>query len=153
MDAPTFLGLEPLIINRLIESPLTDLGVRVLAVKDFGSVAESSLPKPSVRVAFVGHRILADNGPVAPGWARVEQTWLIVPAVRNVREMQTGAAAREDISPLIDIAFDALDGWPPGNGFGVLTSVTPGAAPSVYEGSLFVPLAFTSTFRRRRTCA
>ncbi|MDR0717518.1 MAG: hypothetical protein LBF50_08890 [Azoarcus sp.] len=151
-DCVTFLGLEPRIIERLARSGLPDDGVKILSIADVADATEQSLPKPSVRVAFGGYTIVQDATPLPPGWARIEQTWLVVPAVRNVREMTTGVAARHDASNLIDRVFDALEGWNPGDGYGVLKAATPGYRPVALDGSLYVPLAFTSTFRRHTTC-
>jgi hypothetical protein len=151
-QAVTFLGLEPRIIERLRRAGLEDDGVWILSIAEVADATEQSLPKPSVRVAFGGHSIVQDAAPLPPGWVRIEQTWLAVPAVRNVREMASGAAARHDISRVIDRVFDALEGWNPGGGYGVLRAATPGYRPVALDGSLYVPLAFTSTFRRQTTC-
>jgi hypothetical protein len=149
--APTWLGLEPLIIARL-EPVSVPLNAAVLSVADLAGVLERDLPKPSVRVVYGGHQIVRDDKPLPPGWALIEQTWIVVPAVRNVRDIRSGAAGRADASPLIDAAFDALDGWAPGGGYSPLKSITPGLRPATVEGCTFVPLAFTSRFRRSQTC-
>ncbi|MDR2091927.1 MAG: hypothetical protein LBP58_01180 [Azoarcus sp.] len=70
-----------------------------------------------------------------------------------MREMHTGAAARQDVSGIVDYILDTLDAWNPGNGYGVLRAATPSFAAVALEGSLYIPTAFTSTFRRSTLCA
>lgn len=149
----TFLGLEPLIVARLEALVRDALSVHVLSTADLAATTEASLPKPSVRVAYGGHRIIQEAAPLPPGWAHVEQTWVVVPAVRNVRDIKAGAAPRADASVLCDAVLDALDGWNAGNGYGALRSATPGFAPATIDGCTYVPLAFTSRFRRTTQCA
>lgn len=152
MLRPTFLGLEALIVERLQAANLP-AGARVLSVEDLSEAREASLPKPSVRVVYGGHRIIADGSPLPPGWAMVEQTWLAVVAVRNVRDIKAGAAARGEASPLCDAVLDTLDGWSPGGGYGTLKSATPGLGPLTVEGCSYVPFAFVSRFRRSKECS
>lgn len=152
-ERPTFLGLEPLIVARLDGAVRAALKVPVLSTADIAGATEASLPKPSVRVAYSGHQVVQGNAPLPPGWALIEQTWIVVPAVRNVRDIKTGAAPRADASPLCDAVLDALDGWNPGGGYSPLKSVTPGIRPATLDGCTYVPLAFTSRFRRTTQCA
>ncbi|THF60907.1 phage tail terminator protein [Pseudothauera rhizosphaerae] len=150
MSNPTFLGLEPLIVARLEDTVRAALQVAVLSTADIAGATEASLPKPSVRVVYGGHRyVRVGNG----GLPMVEQTWLAVPAVRNVRSMQSGAPGRAEISPLCDAVLDALEGWSPKHGYGRLESVTPSLGPATFEGCTFVPLAFLSRFSRSQSCA
>ncbi len=150
---PTFLGLEPLLVARLEDAlqPLPE-NVRVLCVADMAGVLEKDLPKPSARIVYGGHQVVPSKDPLPPGWALIEQTWLVVPAVRNVRNIKAGTAGRADASPLIDAVWDALDGWRPGGGYSQLKSVSPGLRPATVEGCTYVPLAFTTRFRRNQTC-
>lgn len=149
---PTFLGLEPLIVERLQAFRLPG-NARVLTVAEFAGAQEASLPAPSVRVAYAGHRIASDSStPLPPGWALIEQTWLVVAAVRNVRGIKSGSASRMDASPLCDAILDALDGWMPGKGYTQLRSATPGLAALTQDGNTYIPLAFTSRFRRTTAC-
>ena len=149
---PTFLGLEPLIVARLDATVRSALQVPVLSTADIAGATEASLPKPSVRVAYGGHQVVQSGAVLPAGWALIEQTWIVVPAVRNVRDIRAGAAPRADASPLCDAVLDALDGWAPGGGYGPLKSVTPGLRPATLDGCTYVPLAFTSRFRRTTQC-
>ena len=148
--SPTFLGLEPLLRDRLAAQ--VPAGVRVLSLAEVAGATEASLPKPSVRVAYYGHQVIDSAAALPPGWAQIEQTWLVVPAVRNVAEILTGVAGRADISPLCDAVLEALDGWQPGGGYGRLKSITPGLRPATIDGCTYVPLAFTTRFRRTTEC-
>lgn len=149
---PTFLGLEPLLVERL--SSALPGNVRVLSLAEVAGATEASLPKPSVRVAYFGHQVVPPQGgaPLPPGWVQVEQTWLVVPAVRNVQDIKAGAPGRAEISPLCDVVLDALDGWQPSGGYGRLKSITPALRPATIDGCTYVPLAFTTRFRRTTEC-
>ena len=152
MSQPTFLGLEPIILDRLIDR-VRPMGVHVLSIADVAGAKEASLPKPSVRVVYAGHRIVRDPAvPLPPGWSMIEQTWLAVCAVRNVRDIKSAQSARSDASPIIDAVFDALDGFKPAGGYQTLASATPPAAPVTLDGCIYLPLAFTTKFRRTSQC-
>lgn len=148
---PTWLGLEPLIAARLAPVAAAH-GAHVLSAADLAGATEASLPKPSLRIVYAGHAVLRPDGPAAPGFGQIEQTWLVVPAVRNVADIKSAAPARRDASPLVDAVWDALDGWNPGSGYGRLVSVTPPSRPLTLEGVIYVPLAFTTRFRRNPPC-
>lgn len=155
-ERPAFLGLEPLIVARLQAVLAERMPVTVLTMADVDGVTEASLPKPSVRIAYFGHQVVQDKAPLPPGWALMEQTWLVVPAVRNVRHLRdnlAGDVSRAEASPLCDAVLDALDGWRPGGGYGALASVTPQLRPATVEGCTFIPFAFVSRFRRSQSCA
>lgn len=148
MTAGTFLGLEPLILARLREHMPAD--VAVLSAADVSVSLEASLPKPSVRLLYGGHSI-KNEGRRPPGWAAIEQTWIVVAAMRNVADIRGGAPSRADVSPLVDTAFLALDGWST-HGYGTLTSVTPPVQSANIDGVAYIPLAFSASFRLKKDC-
>jgi len=148
---PSFLGLEPLIFSRLLKT-VRPLGVQVLSAADIVTANEAALPTPSVRCTYYGHEII-DSGPTTAGMAVIEQTWIVISAVRNVYDLKGGAALRAETSPVVDAVWDALDGWRPEQGYSALKSVTPPEPAFMKEGCLYIPLAFTTRFRRQRKCA
>lgn len=157
MSATTWLGLEPLIIARLVEYLATVPALapcRVLSIADVSGAKEAALPKPSLRVLYWGHQVQSDPRiPAGAGFARVEQTWLVVAAARNVAGIAGGAPARAEVSPFVDAAWDALNGWvPPGNHYSPLAPATPPVSPATLDGCTYVPLAYTTRFRRSLQC-
>lgn len=153
MSTPCILGLEPLMVARLV-AEVTLPGVRVLSIADVAEAKEASLPKPSVRVVYYGYQVLPekDGAPRPPGWALIEETWLAVPAVRNVATLREGAPSRAEAVPLVDATLEALDGWNPGEGYSPLKCITPPLRPATIDGCTYVPLAFTTRFRRKKSC-
>lgn len=144
MRQPTFLGAEALIAARLKER--LPKHVRVLCLADVAGAQESELPVPSVRVVYDGYRISDEN------WSTTtfEQTYVVVVAVKNVRNLRDGSGAREEASPLIDDVIDALTGFQP-EGYAPLTA-TNTVKPGYVDGRGYYPLAFTTQFRRKKPC-
>lgn len=144
MTSVGWFDFEGLALERL-NSAVTagDLPLNVLSIDDINGVKEASLPKPSVRLAYGGHRITTDSG-----ISTVDQTWLTVLALRNVRGIKQGTAARSAASPLVDIVFDLFLGWQPAKGFKALVPATSPVKSSMYQGVIYVPLAWTASFRR-----
>ncbi|MHB9021304.1 MAG: phage tail terminator protein [Halothiobacillus sp.] len=139
---PGFFDLEPLMVARLM-APVETIKGHVLSMADWVGAQESGLPKPSVRVTYHTLGINADASTTV-----VEQTWLTVIAVQNVKGIKSGTAARNDAMPFVDTVFDLLDHWRIGNGFKQLMPVTPPVRGSIYMGVLYVPLAWKTSFTR-----
>lgn len=135
----SFLALESALIERL--KARLPAGTHVLTGADLAGVAEGSQPTPAVHVIYQGYRV-AEARPDGRA-ARIEQTWLAVVAVRNVRDARSGEAARNDASLLADGVIDALMGWqPPGTSSPLKITQAPRAG--YFAGHLYLPLAFTT---------
>lgn len=106
------LAAESLLVARLQER-LAHLDPRphVVTAPDLAGVAEEQQFTPAVHVVYAGHRIAQEqgNGQIV----EIEQTWHTVVAVRNVRSVRSGAAARADASVIMAAVFRALAGWKP----------------------------------------
>ena len=152
MSTPTFLGLEALIIARLEKTACKATRAQALPLADLSMIYDPSLPIPSIRVSYYGHAVIDDLTQPPEGWGHFEQTWLVVPAVRNVHGIRAGTSGRAEISLLCDSVLDGLANWRPGGGYGVLRNVAPPASPLSDGGCTFIPFAFSSRFMRRLEC-
>jgi hypothetical protein len=137
-----FLAVEPHIVAR-IRAALIDVtpAVHVLTATDLATVKELSQPVPAVHVLWRGCRVLETRYDGAA--ARLEHTWAVVAAVRNVRTLGSGADARAEAGALAARAGAALMGWTAPQTAGPFKlSGSPSAGPSA-AGYFYLPLAFT----------
>ena len=113
--ANNFLAPEPFIVARLKDA-LADLRpqVHVLTASDLALVKEESQPTPAVHVIWNGFRVADASRPDGRA-ATLDHTWLIVAAVKNVRTLKTGEAARSEAGELAARAGAALMGFRPPN--------------------------------------
>jgi len=140
----SFLSLEPALVERL-KARLPD-GVHVLTRADLAGVTEGSQPTPAVHVIYGGYRV-AENGPMT----LIEESWMTVVAVRNVRNVASGAGARDEVSTLLNDILDALDGQRLANGFRALRLASPSARPGYTGGYAYFPLFWTTSFTHQRS--
>ncbi|MEW6446327.1 MAG: DUF1834 domain-containing protein [Pseudomonadota bacterium] len=131
------LQLESHIIARLRER--LPGHVHVLSAADLAGVAEGSQPTPAVHVVYQGYRVI-ESRPDGRA-ARLQQTWLVVVAVRNVRDASAGSAARSDAGLLADGVIAALMGWKL-DAVNKPLKLTNAPAAGFRAGFLYVPLAF-----------
>lgn len=136
------LALEPLLIARLKEQVT---GFRdVLGMADLAAMQEASQITPAAHVIYQG-----DTFPAKDGGGKhstlVEQTWLVVVAVRNVRDTIGGAAARVEAGELITQTLKALSNWRPEPELRPLVLVNP-PKPGFNAGFAYFPLAFKFVF-------
>lgn len=113
--------------------------VHVLTAADLAGIKEEHQPTPAVHVVWNGYRVLESR---ADGRAaRLDHTWLAVATVKNVRTLQSGAAARSEAGELAAQAGAALMGFRPPNVAGPLR-LTPGPGAGHNAGFVYLPLAF-----------
>ena len=134
------LALEPLLIAR-IKAAVPGFRA-VLGMADLASMQEAGQTTPAAHVIYQG-----DAYPPGAGSSTrlVEQTWLVVVAVRNVRDTVGGSAAREEAGVLISQVLTALSGWRCAPEEKPLTLVTP-PRPGFNAGYAYFPLAFKFSF-------
>lgn len=137
-----FLALEGLLLARL-GAQLADLSpkVHILAAADLAGITEATQVTPAVHLVYQGYRVSESR---ADGHAtRLEQTWLATVAVRNLKDMRTGVAARVDAGLIAARVASALMGF----------VCTPGAKPlrlvdgpsaGFSAGYQYLPLAFVA---------
>lgn len=131
----SFLALESALVERL--KARLPAGVHVLTAADLEGVTAGVQPTPAVHVVYRGYRVKqgADDGT----YARIEQTWFAVVAVRNVQDVRSGLGARDVAGPLMSAVCQALMGWCPDQEPMRLTTAP---LPGFNGGHLYAPLAF-----------
>jgi len=136
-----FMSLEPLLIQR-ISDQVAGYKCKVFGAPELESFSKTKKtpPTPSCDVVFAGLRPIEDRG---DGVTRIEQTWYVVPRVKNLRNVAVGSAAREDAGPLVLQTMQALLGWTPSNNHKQL-KMAKAPPPEYLVGALEVPLAFTT---------
>lgn len=113
--------------------------VHVLTKSDLAGIKEELQPTPAVHVIWNGFRVLESRFDGKS--ARLDHTWLVVSAVKNVRTLKSGEAARSEAGELAALAGAALMGFRPPNVAGPMRlAPAPGAGHS--GGFMYLPLAF-----------
>ncbi|CAM3349222.1 hypothetical protein [Paracidovorax anthurii] len=136
-----FLAPEQHIVAELKEALAgLDPAVHVLTAKDLAAIKEEHQPTPAVHVVWNGFKVLEARADGAA--ARLDHTWLIVTAVKNVRTLKTGQAVRDEAGELAARAGAALMGFRPPNVAGPMRlAPAPGSGISP-AGFMYLPLAF-----------
>ena len=128
------MDLEPLLIERLAERLPEE--VEVQAEADVESGQKSSGHKSRVQVIYDGYAAGSQ-----PALIDIRQRWLTVIVVRNVKQVSTGQAARNEAGPLATQVIRALHRWRP-PGYMPLLLVTSPWAPAYDGGRIHLPLAW-----------
>ncbi len=141
MTAPIdFLGLEPLVIERL--KAMVPAARAVLAAEDLADVQERSQVTPALHVIYGGYRITesADNG----RGAITEQTWIVVAVVKGASQRADGPAAlRASAAALVGPVLAALMGWRPAERMRPM-KLANGPRPVFSGGFAYFPLTFAA---------
>ena len=133
-------AVEPELVARL-QAQLADLApkVAVLVSADLAGVTEEQQITPAVHVVYQGYQVLETRSDGKT--ARMEQTWLVTTAVRNVKNMRSGAAARVDAGLIAMRVSQALMGFKPVSATRPLRLAD--APHAVFNGGFqYTPLAF-----------
>lgn len=139
------LDMEPDLVARL-QDELKDLEpkVHILTAADLAGVMEERQLVPAVHVLFAGMRPVdvRRDGRVST----FVTSWLVVVAVRNVRTVGSGAAARAEVGPLVGRTYRALNGFKPAHASSPLFGAPASRGPGFSKGYQYVPLAFEANF-------
>lgn len=140
-----FLALEPYLVERLV-AQLASLSpkVHVQTASDLAGVTEDKQTTPAVRVVYQNYKILEarSDGTLV----RMEQTWLAIVAIKNVKDLRTGAAARVDVGLITAKVARALMGFKAP----VCTKgleLVDGPAGGFHAGFQYLPLAFKAELK------
>jgi hypothetical protein len=106
--------------------------------------AEQARPAPCVYVLFNGLRV--DQTFMAHEKARVDVSWQIVLAVRNLTDTADGAAARASAQTLAQSICSALMGWSPDPTNATPMQLVDSPAPVYDTGSVLLPFNFTTNY-------
>lgn len=134
-----FLALGPELIARLKDR--LPPALHVLGAADLAGVTEERQITPAVHVVYQGYQVqeTSANGLVA----RVQQSWLVVVATRNVRALKVGDPARAEAGALAAGVLQALMGWKPASAAKPLT-LTSAPNARYTAGCQYLPLAFST---------
>lgn len=131
-----YLAASALIVDRLRD---TVPGLRhVGAQTGLTALEQNTLAAPAVFVIYDGDRLGATAGYRAA--QIVQQSWLVVLAVRNVADH---ASARNEAGELLAQILTALTGWEPSADHGPLVR-EPAPRPEYSPGFGVYPLAFST---------
>ena len=134
-----FIDLESDIVNRLKEKVPSN--VRVMTSAELASVTEGNQPTPAVQINYRNYRVV-ETRPDGIA-ARIEQQWMLVVAVKNLRQLSGGTEARSDAMELADIVAPGLMGWKaPAAAKPFKITNAPAAANG--QGHYYLPLVFTT---------
>lgn len=137
-----FLALEPLLLERL-RAQLADVvpTVQLLAASDLAHVTEATQPTPAVHLIYDGYSVTESRQDGSA--VRIDQTWLTTVAVRNLKDMRSGSAARAEAGLIARRVTQALMGYRPEPGAKPLRLVN-GPAAGFSNGFQYLPLAFAA---------
>ena len=145
-EANNFLAVEPHLVA-LLQAAVAGLSpaVHVLTAAELSDVKESTQRTPAVHLIYGGYSVVEDQ---RIAW-RLEHTWYVVVAVRNVATPRTGAAARSDAGLLLTRVINALAGASVPGAVSTLALMTPPGA-GYSAGFHYIPTAFSlqSIFRK-----
>lgn len=104
-QANAFMALEPRLVA-LLQAALEGMSpaVHVLTAGELADVQESKQLTPAVHLVYGGYRIDQDVG---SAW-RLEHTWYAVAVVRNLAQVKSGAAGRQDAGAIATAVALAL---------------------------------------------
>lgn len=136
-EANAFMALEPRLVA-LLKQALAGMSpaVHVLTAAELVDVQESKQLTPAVHVVYGGYRIAEDIG---TAW-RLEHTWYAVTAVRNVAQVKSGAAGRQDAGVIATAVALALADARVDGAAEPLTLITP-PGPSHSAPYTYLPTA------------
>lgn len=136
-EANAFMALEPRLVA-LLKQALAGVSpaVHVLTAAELADVQESKQLTPAVHVVYGGYRIAEDIG---TAW-RLEHTWYAVTAVRNVAQVKSGAAGRQDAGVIATAVALALADAKVAGAAEPLTLITP-PGPSHSAPYTYLPTA------------
>lgn len=138
-----FLAPEAAIVQRLQDTVQAEL---VGTARDMEQIDERAQRTPAVYVLFDGlqPQETAGSGQVQ----RIEQTWMVVGAVRNIEDQAGGSAAREDAGRLLSQILAALQGYKPHPDLGRLALQASGQ-PEHNAGFMYIPTTWTASTTTR----
>lgn len=144
-----FLALEQLLVTRLkstLPEPAAAAGfktVHVLTAADLAGVTVEQQLTPAVQIIYQGYKKVQgrSDGKVAT----IGQTWLVTVATRNLRDVKSGQAARNEAGLLASLVLDALMGWKPPS-FSKPLELVDAPNGGHLAGFFYLPLAFAAEF-------
>lgn len=152
----TWEATEAALVARL-QSKLGATVKSVFTAAEFAGFEENTQTTPCVGVIYGGYGPTQAQGGATGRIQEIEQTWLVVVAVRSALNTRTRKGAREDSAPIVRAVIEALIGWRPTDQDGAIEGETPlklAPAPEAQfsdAGLAYYPIAFTNRRTYRGT--
>lgn len=115
--------------------------LRVFYATGISQAKDISRPVPAVHVIYYGDTLATSVKEL--GLSQVEQQWLVVLEVRNVRDT-TGQSNRESAGEIFSDLFRALQGWKPSAIHGVMLRKSSPLKPLDEKGFAYFPFLFST---------
>lgn len=138
----------------LIEERIRDAAPNILRVSPLAALYALLENEPDrmaahisgqMPAAFVGFDGEVPGDTAGDGFTHVvAQRWMVVLAVSNLRDVDTGRGVTAAAGPLLSDLVAALTGWKPSDDFAVLQR-QPAPRPGYLAGVGFFPLVFATT--------
>lgn len=136
-ESNDFMAIELRLVE-MLKAAVADMSpaVQVLTTADLQDVTEKAQIAPAVHLIYGGHKVVEDQRVAL----RLEHTWYVVAAVRNVAAARSGQAARRDAGRLVTRVMGALLGASVQGATRALEFVTP-PKPRYVAGFQYIPSA------------
>lgn len=141
-----FFAAAPLLVERL--QARVPMLAAVLVATDATAAQESAQPTPAAHVIYLGYRIAEQQS----GLLRIEQHWMTVIAVRDLRQTTREVPAQVTAGPLVGAVVNALAGWQPRQDHSALALMN-GPAAAYAPGAAWIPLVWRTLVQWRSTTA
>jgi len=135
-----WLAIGPAIVERLRERAKSFADVRTAV--SIEAAVEQTPRYPAAWVIWRGDTVI--ESPAALALQQADQQWLVLVAVRDLRDQATGAGVVESAGPLLGEVISALTGFVPPSPSMRLMRASVQDAPGAMNGVGFFPLAFVS---------
>jgi hypothetical protein len=137
------MGLEPILIARL-RTQLADIipSANILTATDLVGVTQQTQISPAVHVVHHDYRVTESR--TDGKTAHITQTWLVVVAARNMRDLKTGDAARVDAGLIAARVTRALMGFKAD--LYLPLRFVDGLSSGYQAGWQYLPLTFSTQF-------
>lgn len=117
----------------------------VVSVPDLSLVRDVVKQSPSGVVMWDGDEVVTGaGGSVSEGEGQaVDQRWMLLVAIKNVRGLVSGSGARQEAGPLLMQTISTFAGWKPGEGYRPMRRMS-GPRPGVFAGFAYFPVVFAT---------
>lgn len=135
-----FVDLENELHMLLSAKMSNDSGhVEVLTAAELADVTTDRQPTPAVHLFYQGYKVieLRPDGKAA----RVDQSWLVIVACKNVSSWRSGQAARNEAGERAEQVVDALMGYRLPSAAGPIRLAN-APKPAYIDGITYFPLSF-----------
>jgi len=134
-----YLSAEFLIIERL-ENTIS--GIKILSTAELASVSDRSQITPAIHVIYAGDKVESEGGQMR-SHIFIRQKWLVVLAVRDIRDIRNGATKNSMAGEILLQMHTFLAGYQLSKDHGFLRR-EPGPSPRYLKNFVRFPLMFST---------